>query len=180
MPFPRGNRDVDRLGHPRNRLHVLWGDRILVEQQTEILQGVAQSDRVPRGHPRRPVHVYHQIHLHPHLFADRLHRLDAVFDAAGLECREAPIYQLPRPLRLVRVGVELHPVPHLAAQQLVYRHPQRLPLDIPQRHIDRRDRPRQQPRRRPATQPRQPLANRLRVHRIATDRHLAQPVDRRL
>ena len=65
----------------------------------------------------------------------------------------------------------------VAAKQLVYGLLQRLAFDVPQRYIDGRNRPRQESSRGPAAEPRELRTDRLGVHRIATDRDLAQPID---
>ena len=50
-----------------------------------------------------------------------------------------------RPVLLWDVRIAGHPLPHLAAEQSVYRNAQRLALDVPERHIDRGDRRTEEP-----------------------------------
>ena len=154
-PFAAGNRHLHAAPDIRKRPHRVRNDRLLHPIGLELLERIADAKR--SRHVEAPVALYEDFRLALGSGLDRrdaLHRLLEVLrwklavvlpERIPLEPPEARLHRNSRLcrelLRLLRagepaVGVARNSIAALAADELPYRKPQGLPLDVPERHVD--------------------------------------------
>ena len=136
VPFSRRNRQIHMPRNLGQILDMFRRHRILVKKQVELLQRLSNPNRVPHSEPGRTVHVRHQVDLRTDRFPQSAYLGDRVLYASRLEAAESPFHQLLRPFRRLRVRIKPDTIPDLASQQIPDRHAQRLPFDVPQRHLN--------------------------------------------